>query len=100
MKRISKVLLSCILLISANVAFSYQHYQAKILGLATPFASFGFLKNLKKVPGVRKVEIDYQKGMVSITYVAKSNLDEKQIAKVATQSGFKFVYLTKLDVKS
>ena len=83
-------LLIITLAVSAQVRAGETQYQMRIDGLACPYCAYGIEKNLKKIDGVGKIEVDLNNGLVTVNVAAGVTLTEEQMSKLFTDSGFTF----------
>lgn len=64
------------------------YIKIEIKGLACPYCAFGMEKELKKISGVEKVEIELKKGLAFISTPVSQKPEEQQLAQVITDAGF------------
>jgi len=55
-------------------------------GLSCPFCAYGLEKNLKKVPGVERVDIEIKTGKATV--VLKQNVDDQALRQAVKKAGF------------
>jgi len=65
-------------------------YQMRVDGLACPYCAYGVEKNLKKIDGVDKIEVDLNKGLVTVNVAKGVTFSEAQMTKLFTDAGFTF----------
>ncbi len=65
-------------------------YRMRVDGLACPYCAYGIEKNLKKIDGVGKIDVDLNNGLVTVNVVAGVTLTDAQMAKLFTDAGFTF----------
>ena len=59
-------------------------------GLACPFCSYGIEKQVARIAGVEKIEIDVVAGSVTVTMAAGTTLDETDAERAVKAAGFSF----------
>ena len=65
-------------------------YQMRVDGLACPYCAYGIEKNLKKIDGVEKIEVDLNNGLVTVNVAAGVTLTEAQMVKLFSDAGFTY----------
>jgi copper chaperone len=65
-------------------------YQMRVDGLACPYCAYGIEKNLKKIDGVEKIDVDLNNGLVTVNVSVGVTLTDAQMAKLFTDAGFTF----------
>ena len=65
-------------------------YQLRVDGLACPYCAYGIEKNLKKIDGVEKIEVDLNNGLVTVNVAAGVTLTEAQMVKLFSDAGFTY----------
>ena len=65
-------------------------YQMRVDGLACPYCAYGIEKNLKKIDGVEKIEVDLDNGLVIVDVTSGVALTDAQMVKLFTDAGFTF----------
>ena len=63
-------------------------YKLYVDGLACPFCAYGVEKKVTGLKGVRKVEIDIDGGLVSVTMANGATLDQAVAKQAVDQAGF------------
>jgi mercuric ion binding protein len=63
-------------------------YQLRVDGLACPYCAYGIEKKLKQVEGVEAIDIDLNKGVVTVKCAEGVTLTEAQMAKLINDAGF------------
>lgn len=66
------------------------HYEMRVDGLACPFCAYGIEKKMKAIDGTGKINVDLDKGLVSVDVAEGQVLTEEQMKKLFTDSGFTF----------
>jgi len=75
---------------SAAVLADGTQYQMRVDGLACPYCAYGIEKNLKKIDGVEKIEVDLNNGLVTVNVAAGVTLTDAQMTKLFTDAGFTY----------
>lgn len=77
------------------VSFSQQiqsldkvYIKVEIKGLACPFCAYGMERKLKKVSGVKNVDIKLKKGMAYIVTTPEQKPEEQTLKDVILEAGF------------
>ena len=65
-------------------------YQMRVDGLACPYCAYGIEKNLKKIDGVEKIEVDLNNGLVTVNVAAGVTLTAAQMVKLFSDAGFTY----------
>jgi copper chaperone len=78
------------LALSTVVLADGTRYQMRVDGLACPFCAYGVEKNLKKIDGVEKIEVDLNNGLVTVNVAAGVTLTDAQMVELFTDAGFTF----------
>jgi mercuric ion binding protein len=79
------------LLPSISVAQDSQSaYTFHADGLACPFCAYSIEKQVSKIPGVEKIDIDIKKGVVTVIMATGTRLTEARARKAVEASGFSF----------
>lgn len=63
-------------------------YELKVDGLACPFCAYGVEKQLGRIEGVNKVEVDLKEGRVVVTMTEGKALSEAHARKAVQDAGF------------
>ncbi len=87
-KVISGFILGLLLMQSAWAAGT--KYDMRVDGLACPFCAFGIEKKLKAIDGTSDINVDLNKGVVSVNMAEGKSLSEEQMKKLFNDSGFTF----------
>ena len=89
MKRILTVL---IMVFSLNgIAFAAgSQYTMRVDGLACPYCAYGIEKKLKKIDGVKKIDVDLNKGLVIVNVAEGVTLNEEKMKKLFKDAGFTY----------
>jgi copper chaperone len=75
---------------SASALADGTQYQMRVDGLACPYCAYGVEKNLKKIDGVEKIEVDLNNGLVTVDVASGVTLTDAQMAKLFTDAGFTY----------
>ena len=75
---------------SAAALADGTRYQMRVDGLACPYCAYGIEKNLKKIDGVEKIDIDLNNGLVTVSVAAGVTLTDAQMKNLFTDAGFTF----------
>ena len=85
------IALTIIALIASTSALADGiQYQMRVDGLACPYCAYGIEKNLKKIDGVKKIEVDLDNGLVIVNVASGVTLTDAQMEKLFTDAGFTF----------
>jgi len=68
-----------------------------IEGLACPFCAFGIEKHLKKVDGVKKVQVNLGEGTAHLTLKPGAEVTEEQVRQAVKKAGFKASEITNFE---
>ncbi len=63
-------------------------YKLYVDGLACPFCAYGVEKKVGGLPGVEKVDIDIDEGLVAVTLAEGATLDEASAKQAVDEAGF------------
>jgi mercuric ion binding protein len=78
-------------LVMSTLAFADgTQYRIRVDGLACPYCAYGIEKNLGKIDGVEKIDIDLNNGLVTVNVAEGVTLTDAQMAKLFTDAGFTF----------
>jgi copper chaperone len=70
-------------------------YVMRIDGLACPYCAYGIEKKLKAVDGVEKIDVDLNKGLVTVNVADGVELSDEQMTRLINDAGFTFRSMTK-----
>lgn len=70
-------------------------YAMRVDGLACPYCAYGIEKKLNKIEGVEKIDIDLDKGLVTVNVREGVELTESQMDKLFQEAGFTYRSMTK-----
>lgn len=86
------------LLVSSVVLAADTRYTIRVDGLACPYCAYGIEKKLKKIEGVKKIDIDLDNGRVMVRVSKNTTLSEPQMKKLFKDAGFTYRSMTKKDL--
>ena len=89
MKKLIATMIVALIWSAAAFAEGTQ-YRMRVDGLACPYCAYGIEKNLKKIDGVEKIDVDLNNGLVTVNVAAGVTLTDSQMAKLFTDAGFTF----------
>ena len=75
---------------SASVPADGTRYRMRVDGLACPYCAYGIEKNLKKIEGVGKIDVDLNNGLVTVNVAEGVTLSDAQMTKLFNDAGFTF----------
>ncbi len=78
------------LLLLQNVFAAGNHYEMRVDGLACPFCAYGIEKKLKAIEGTTNIDVDLNKGLVSVNVAEGTELTDEQMKKLFNDSGFTY----------
>jgi len=78
------------LLLLQNVFAAGTKYEMRVDGLACPFCAYGIEKKLKAIEGTDKINVDLNKGLVTVNIAEGKELTEEQMKKLFNDSGFTY----------
>ena len=84
------VLMIALIFWSASALADGTQYRMRVDGLACPYCAYGIEKNLKKIDGLDKNDVDLNNGLVTVNVAEGVTLTESQMAKLFTDAGFTF----------
>ena len=70
-------------------------YVVRVDGLACPYCAYGVEKKLKAIDGVEKVQVDLDKGLVTVDVKDGTELTEPQMRQLFQDAGFTFRSMTR-----
>lgn len=65
-------------------------YVMRVDGLACPYCAYGIEKKLKQIDGVEKIDVDLEKGLVTVNVREETELTEPQMQQLFKDAGFTF----------
>ena len=78
------------LLLVQGASAAGTHYEIQVDGLACPFCAYGIEKKLKAIDGTSKINVDLDRGLVSVDTAEGKELSEENIRKLFHDSGFTY----------
>ncbi len=69
-------------------------YVMRVDGLACPYCAYGIEKKLNKVDGVEKIDVDLNKGLVTVTVADGVKLSDEQMTQLFNDAGFTYRSMT------
>jgi len=95
MKSMKRTLIGMVLLgLSATAPAAGTEYQMRVDGLACPYCAYGVEKKLKQIDGVEGIDIDLDKGVVTVQVREGVALTDTQMAKLFKDAGFTYRGMT------
>ncbi len=89
MNAIGRVILVLTVLALPVTAFAASNvYQLKVDGLACPFCAYGIEKKLSTLSGVKSVDVELKKGLVTVTMTEGVALTEALTRDAVKDAGF------------
>jgi len=92
MKAIITAVLLGLFTMTLNVSFvsagQLQKVTLRVDGLACPFCAYGLEKKLKRIDGVKKLDIKINDGLVNMYYKEGAKIDKALITKKVKEAGF------------
>lgn len=70
-------------------------YVMRVDGLACPYCAYGIEKKLKQIEGVEKIDVDLDKGLVTVNTREGAELTEPQMIQLFKDAGFTYRSMTK-----
>jgi mercuric ion binding protein len=67
----------------------------RVDGLACPYCAYGIEKKLKEIEGVEKIDVDLDKGLVTVNVRENVELTEPQMTQLFKDAGFTYRSMTK-----
>ena len=69
-------------------------YIIRVDGLACPYCAYGIEKKLKKIHGVEDIDVDLDKGLVTVNVRKSVELAEQQMVQLFKDTGFTYRSMT------
>jgi len=63
-------------------------YRIRVDGLSCPFCSYGIEKKLQALPGVTRVTVDMETGVVTVAAAPEAVLSDAQLRRAVREAGF------------
>lgn len=93
MKRYLVVLL--LLLWSLAALAAGTQYAMRVDGLACPYCAYGIEKKLKQIEGVERIDVNLEKGLVTVDVREGVTLTEPRMKQLFKDAGFTYRSMTK-----
>ncbi len=85
-----------LLLLWSLAAFAAgTQYIMRVDGLACPYCAYGIEKKLNKIDGVESLDVDLNKGLVTVNVREGVELTEPQMVQLFNDAGFTYRSMTK-----
>lgn len=82
-------MLFVLLLLSASTVFAQSYeVEVRVDGLSCPFCAYGLEKKLNKLDGVENIDIDFEKGLVTLQVKEDKKISQKDINTKVEEAGF------------
>lgn len=88
-------LIPLILLWSLAAFAAGTQYVMRVDGLACPYCAYGIEKKLKAIEGVETIDVDLDKGLVTVNVGEGVELTEPQMVQLFKDAGFTYRSMTK-----
>lgn len=79
---------------NASAIAAGTQYEMRVDGLACPYCAYGIEKKLNAIDGVKKINIDLNKGLVTVIVADGVRLTEVQMTKLFQDAGFTYRSMT------
>jgi len=90
-----KLLFGAFLLgLSLPVLAAGTQYAMRVDGLACPYCAYGIEKKLKQIDGVKRIDVDLDKGLVTVNVREGVELTEPQMKQLFKDAGFTYRSMT------
>ncbi len=89
------LIIPLLLLWSLSVLAAGTQYIMRVDGLACPYCAYGIEKKLNKIDGVESLEVDLNKGLVTVNVREGVELTEPQMVQLFNDAGFTYRSMTK-----
>lgn len=70
-------------------------YAMRVDGLACPYCAYGIEKKLKQIEGVEKIDVNLEKGLVTVDVREGVTLTEPRMKQLFKDAGFTYRSMTK-----
>lgn len=88
-------LVPLLLLWSLAALAAGTQYAMRVDGLACPYCAYGIEKKLKQIEGVEKIDVDLDKGLVTVAVREGVELTEPQMKQLFKDAGFTYRSMAK-----
>ncbi len=91
-----KMIMMVLLALAWNTAVlaAGTQYLMRVDGLACPYCAYGIEKKLNQVEGVEKIDVDLNKGLVTVNVADGVKLSEEQMTQLFKDAGFTYRSMT------
>jgi mercuric ion binding protein len=83
-----------LLLWSMTALAEGTEYVLRVDGLACPYCAYGIEKKLRQIEGVEHIDIDLDRGLVTVDMAEGRELTEPQMTRLFEDAGFTFRSMT------
>lgn len=83
-------LVPLLLLWSLAALAAGTQYALRVDGLACPYCAYGIEKKLKQIEGMEKIDVDLEKGLVTVNVREGVALTEPQMDQLFKDAGFTY----------
>ena len=85
---------AALLLWSLTALADGTQYIMRVDGLACPYCAYGVEKKLKQIEGVEQIDVDLDRGIVTVDVAEGVELTEPQMTQLFKDAGFTFRSMT------
>lgn len=89
----TSLVVSFLLLLAPSAWAAGKHYEMRVDGLACPYCAYGIEKKFKAIKGVEKIDVDLDKGLVTVDTDDQTVFTDQQMKKFFKDSGFTFRHM-------
>ncbi len=91
-----KMVMMILLALAWNVAALAEgtQYTMRVDGLACPYCAYGIEKKLNAIDGVEKIDVNLNKGLVTVNVADGVKLTEEQMTQLFKDAGFTYRSMT------
>lgn len=90
-----RVFAICLLAWSLTAVAAGTQYVMRVDGLACPFCAYGIEKKLQAIDGVEHIDVDLDRGLVTVDVRQGVELGEPQMTRLFRDAGFTYRSMTK-----
>ncbi len=80
---------------SLSVFAAGSQYTMRVDGLACPYCAYGIEKKLARIDGVEKIDVDLEKGLVTVQVREGVQITEPQMKRLFKEAGFTYRRMTR-----
>lgn len=84
------LLVTCFAIASTAALADGTQYVMRVDGLACPYCAYGIEKKLKQIQGVREIDVDLNKGLVTVDVAEGTQLTAPQMERLFEDAGFTY----------